>query len=253
MAGTGMRPFSEILRESALYDSLRRVRGLLGNRGARYDALTLRVFERALGRASSYVDVGTHRGELLRHVVRLAPEGRHHAFEPIPALARSLRERFPRVEVHEAALAEAPGRSEFRHVRNDSAYSGLRPRLYDRPDPVVELLSVDVTTLDAAVGEDEEIRLVKVDVEGGELGVLRGGLGLLRRCRPVVVFEAGWRSTGQYGVGPDDLTSLLGDVCSFDVTTLPRWLDARPPCTRAEFARHWETGDEYYFLASPRP
>jgi FkbM family methyltransferase len=247
-----MGRLTESLRETALYDALRRLRGLAGNRGARYDALTLRVFEQVLSRAAAYVDVGTHRGELLRHAVRLAPAGRHRAFEPIPAKARSLRARFPRVEVHEAALAEAPGRAEFLHVTNDSAYSGLRPRLYDRPDPAIERIEVDVTTLDAAIPADETVRLVKVDVEGGEHGVLAGGRRLLARCRPVVVFEAGWRSTGQYGVGPDDILALLGG-CGYDVTTLPRWLEARPPCTREELARHWETGDEYYFLAAPRP
>lgn len=247
-----MGTFAESMRESALYDALRRLRGFLGHRGARYDAWTLRVFEKALARASGYVDVGTHRGELLRHAVRLAPDGRHHAFEPIPERARSLRARFPRVAVHEAALAERPGRSVFHHVVNDSAYSGLRPRLYDRPDPVVEVIEVDVTTLDEAVPEDEDVRLVKVDVEGGEHGVLAGGLRLLRRCRPVVVFEAGWRSTGQYGIGPDDLLALLGEGAGYDVSTLPRWFDGRPRLTRDELARHWEMGDEYYFVAAPR-
>ena len=248
-----MRLLSETLRESALYDALRRFRGLLGHRGARYDALTLRVFRRVLSPSSCYVDVGTHRGELLRHAVRLAPQGRHHAFEPIPGLASALRERFPRVAVHEAALAAAPGRSEFHHVTNDSAYSGLRPRVYDRPDPVVALLDVDVTTLDDAIGEEADVRLVKIDVEGGEHGVLLGARRLLGRCRPVVVFEAGWRSTGQYGVGPDDFVRLLAEECGYDVTTLPRWLEGRPACTREEFAAHWATGDEYYFLAAPRP
>ena len=248
-----MESLAETFRESALYDALRRVRGLLGNRGARYDAMTLRVFERVLSRDATYVDVGTHRGELLRHAVRLAPSGRHHAFEPIPARARSLRERFRHVRVHEAAVAEAPGRAEFHHVANDSAYSGLRPRLYDRPDPVVEVIAVDVTTLDEAIGEVEDVRLLKVDVEGGEYGVLAGGRRLLARCRPVVVFEAGWRSTGQYGVGPDDLLALLGDGCGYGVWTLPRWLEGGSAGTRDDFARHWETGDEYYFVAAPRP
>lgn len=242
----------EKLRESALYDALRRLRGLAGDRGARYDTLTLRVFRRLLSREADYVDVGTHRGELLRHAVRLAPSGRHHAFEPIPEKARSLRARFPHVEVHEAALAREPGRAEFHHVTNDSAYSGLRPRLYDRSDPVVETIEVAVTTLDEAIPPGAAVRLVKVDVEGGEHGVLAGGLGLLRRCRPVVVFEAGWRSTGQYGVGPDDLLALLGDGAGYDVSTLPRWLEGLGPCTRDEFARHWDTEDEYYFVASPR-
>ena len=248
-----MGTLADSIRASALYDALRRLRGLLGDRGARCDVLTLRVFERVLAQGDAYVDVGTHRGELLRHAVRLAPEGRPHAFEPIPGRARALRARFPRVAVHESAAAQVPGRAEFHHVENDSAYSGLRPRLYDRPEPVVRVIEVEVTTLDESIPSDQDVRLVKVDVEGGEHGVLAGGLRLLRRCRPLVVFEAGWRSTGQYGVGPDDLLGLLRDRAGYDVATLPGWLEARPPLTRGEFARHWETGDEYYFVAAPRP
>ena len=184
-------------------------------------------------------------------MLRLAPRGRHHAFEPIPDLARRLKTRYPGVTVHEAALSAVPGRSTFQHVTNASGYSGLKRRLYDRPDPRIEVIEVDVTTLDEAVGPEEEIAFVKIDVEGGEGNVLRGGLETLRRCRPWVLFEAGPRSTGQYGDGPGDFFALLADGCGYRLTTMSRWLGGRPPLLPEELAGHWEREDEYYFLAVP--
>lgn len=246
-----MGSLSESIRGTALYGSLRLLKGLLGDRGALYDRQTIAVLSRVLGSDSSCVDVGSHRGEVLRHVVRLAPRGRHHAFEPIPHLARGLRRRYPGVKVHEAALSSAPGRSTFQHVTNASAYSGLKRRLYDRPDPEIEEIVVDVKTLDDAVGPEVPVSFVKVDVEGGEVDVLRGGLDTLRRCRPWVLFEAGPRSTGQYGDGPDEILALLVEGCGYRLTTMSRWLGGRPPLRPEELALHWEREDEYYFLAVP--
>ena len=246
-----MGSLSEFLRGTALYGALRLLKGLLGDRGALYDRQTIEVLSRLLRPDSSCVDVGCHRGEVLRHVVRLAPRGRHHAFEPIPELARRLGRRYPGVAVHEAALSSTPGRSKFQHVTNASGYSGLKRRLYDRPDPVIEEIEVDVTTLDAAVGPDAEVAFVKIDVEGGEVDVLRGGLATLRRCRPWILFEAGPRSTGQYGDGPDEILALLVGACGYRLTTMSRWLHERLPLQPEELAGHWEREDEYYFLAVP--
>lgn len=246
-----MGSLSEFLRGTALYGSLRLLKGLLGDRGALYDRQTIELLSRILRPDSSCVDVGSHRGEVLRHVVRLSPRGRHHAFEPIPELARRLKRRFPDVAVHEAALSAAPGRSAFQHVTNASGYSGLKRRLYDRPDPRIEEIEVDVTTLDAAVGPDTEVAFVKIDVEGGEVDVLRGALATLGRCRPWVLFEAGPRSTGQYRDGPDEILALLVEGCGYRLTTMSRWLGGRPPLGPGELAGHWEREDEYYFLAVP--
>ena len=53
------------------------------------------VLAGTLSAGSTYVDVGANRGQVLREAVRVAPWGRHYAFEPIPSLAQSSRASFP--------------------------------------------------------------------------------------------------------------------------------------------------------------
>src|SRR3954454_13126073 len=80
----------------------------------------------------SYLDVGANEGQELEHAVRLAPRGRDAAWEPAAALARTLAERFPGVEVREAALGDQPGPAEFVNVLDRSGQSGLRDRDFPR-------------------------------------------------------------------------------------------------------------------------
>jgi hypothetical protein len=48
-----------------------------------------------LSRGAHTIDVGAHSGAVLREIVRIAPVGRHIAYEPIPQLAAQLAEEFP--------------------------------------------------------------------------------------------------------------------------------------------------------------
>src|SRR5262249_51648035 len=65
---------------------------------------------------SSCVDVGAHSGDVLRQIVRHAPNARHLAFEPLPHLHAGLVTEFPNVDVRCAALADEAGTSTFTHV-----------------------------------------------------------------------------------------------------------------------------------------
>ena len=148
--------------------------------------------QRVLRHDSNGIDVGAHRGTILRSLVDLAPDGRHYAVEPLPAFANGLRRRFPRVEVLELALSDQKGEATFHHIVTNPSYSGLSFREYPNEGEVIEDIAVKVERLDAVIPEDVPIQFLKIDVEGGELSVLRGSQSILRRWRPVVVFEHGW-------------------------------------------------------------
>ena len=88
----------------------------------------------------------------------------------------------------EAAVSDVAGQASFVHYRDRPAWSGF----VTRPDDVnsrADEIVVDVVRLDDALPGDFRPALIKIDVEGAELLVLRGGIETLRRHRPIVVFE----------------------------------------------------------------
>ncbi|MGE0463063.1 MAG: FkbM family methyltransferase [Vicinamibacterales bacterium] len=219
------------------------------DQNAAYDLQTTEVMRRVLGEASACLDIGAHEGSVLREMVTIAPRGAHHAFEPLPHLAARLRTEFPAVTIHEAAVSDAPGRARYVFVENAPAYSGLREREYDRPDPRKTLLDVSVVRIDDVVPPDTPVDFIKLDIEGGEFHALRGAARTIERRHPVIVFEASARSTGKYGVTPEDMFTLLEGEFGYRLSTMQRWLLGAPPMSVEEFARNWYGGPEYYFIA----
>jgi FkbM family methyltransferase len=219
--------------------------------GREYDRQTFAVFAKVLKRDSCCLDIGAHKGSILKEMIRLAPRGEHHAFEPLPYLAKRLRGKFRRVNVHEVAVADETGNASFCFVENAPAWSGLRLREYEFGQPVITPIEVKVARVDDLVSKDLRVALIKLDVEGGEYHALRGAADTIRRSRPYIVFEAEEPSTGKYGVSPEVLFDLIANDFGLQVSTMQRWLENQPPYSRREFHENWHRGREFYFLAYP--
>jgi FkbM family methyltransferase len=222
------------------------------DRDANYNRQTVEVMFRVLRRNSNCIDVGAHVGSILQYMIDISPRGRHYAFEPLPHLSQKLTESFPQVIVHQAAVSESSGESEFLFVENDPGYSGLRRRIYDRPDPKITQIRVRVVTLDEIIPQNDKIAFIKIDIEGGEFHAMKGGIETIRRCKPVIVFEGSNRSTGQYGVKPDDVYLLVTESLGYELSTIERWIKRKAAYTREEFDKNWNRGPEYYFIAAPK-
>jgi hypothetical protein len=148
-------------------------------------------------------------------------------------------------------VGDTRGEAEFQFVVNAPGYSGLRHRIYDRPDPRIQTIRVATSTLDAVIPADQAIAFIKIDIEGGEYHALRGAVDTIRRSHPVIVFEAGQKSTGQYGVTPQAMFSLIVDELGYRLSTMERWLRDSPPYTGEEFVKNWIDGPDFYFIATP--
>jgi FkbM family methyltransferase len=180
---------------------------------------------------STYVDVGANRGQLLGQALRVAPKGRHLAFEPIPELAAQLRRELPQVQTRQLALSARPGTAEFCHFKTMDGWSGLRrsPVVSDeRGHP--EYIEVELSTLDAELAEWSP-RLLKIDVEGAELEVVRGGRELLARCRPYVIFEHVADAAALYGSTSRELWDVFSEL-GYEVFTIT----GEGPISREAFA-----------------
>ncbi len=217
----------------------------------RYDYQTSHVMARVLSADSNCLDIGAHTGAILRVMLQYAGRGRHIAFEPLPHLATQLRRDFSGVEVCQVALSDVTGSTTFQYVVSNPGYSGLRRRRYDRANEEVQAITVTTARLDDLVPKDRSIRLVKIDVEGGELQVIRGGLSMLARCRPFVVFEHGKGVADHYGATPSAVHEALAEGCGLRISTMERWLAGARPFSRAEFIEHFDRGRDFYFLAHP--
>jgi FkbM family methyltransferase len=170
------------------------------------------VLASALRSDATYVDVGTNRGQVLGEAVRVAPGGRHIAFEPIPGLAAEVARSFPQVDCRQMALGAQAGSEEFCHFRNLDGWSGLRrsPEISDeRGNP--EYITVAVSTLDAEIGELRP-QVIKIDVEGAEREVLEGARSVLSQARPIVIFEHVAAAAALYGAASEACWDLLHDL-----------------------------------------
>jgi len=161
---------------------------------------------------STYVDVGANKGQGLRDAVRIAPRGRHLAFEPIPGLATEIAREFPAVDCRALAIGARKEVTKFCHFTKLDGWSGLRrhPSLSDAQGGPV-YIDVQVSTLDDEIGELTP-SVVKIDVEGAERAVLEGGRGVLARVQPVVIFEHVAEASAMYGDPPEAPWDVLTEL-----------------------------------------
>jgi len=130
-------------------------------------------------------NIGYHTLMAARHIGRA---GKVIAFEPATEncnlLARSLAANgFHNVTIHAAAVADVSG---FVGFRMDDSNGAIDPEPGQNPGYPEQVPAV---TLDACLGEEPRIDVIKVDVEGAEGRALRGMEATLAKHRPVLFVE----------------------------------------------------------------
>jgi len=152
-------------------------------------------------------DVGAHIGfHTLGFAAIVGPTGHVVAFEPNPSNRERLRQNLDRnadlaarVEILPCALSDRDGDSSF--VFSGDIESGASSMSFlDGTTPAIDFdtaaawntVVVPVRTTDALIREAAvpAPQLIKIDVEGAELLVLRGAVEMVRRSRPAVIVEA---------------------------------------------------------------
>jgi FkbM family methyltransferase len=171
-------------------------------------------------RDANCLDVGANEGFFLREFRRVAPDGRHIAYEPVPHLATKLAQQYPEMDIRQRALSNVDGTSTFLHVVDPQmeAYSGLAEGWAQRDVPT-ESITVTTERLDDHVPDGWLPHFVKIDVEGAERLVLEGALRTFSVAKPIIAFEHGWhgaedreRSEPVYRLICEDLGLRLFDM-----------------------------------------
>ena len=154
------------------------------------------------------VDIGAHVGLWSR--VLADKFDSLWAFEPVPELcdcyvrnlARKLVDRpNPRIVLHPVALASYEGSTYIDPIPNNSGNACVTT------DPTK--IKVPLRTLDSFRLYEHEIDFIKIDVEGFELEVIKGGEETIKRCKPVMVIEQKPGHGQRYGFGERAAVDLV--------------------------------------------
>jgi FkbM family methyltransferase len=190
-----------------------------------------RIFEvmaRSITDGMNCIDVGCHLGSVLREMVRLSPHGQHIAIEPLAYKAGWLRTKYPQVTVHQVALGEHEGTADFDWNPSHSGFSALNLK-GSRNGPAQHTLQVQVKRLDDLVPASHAVGFIKVDVEGGEIPVLRGARRILAENRPRIVFECTRSGLSRFGLTAPEVFDFLNRELDYRIYLIKDWLAGQAP------------------------
>jgi hypothetical protein len=105
--------------------------------------------------------------------------------------------------------------------------------------------------MDDVIPDSLRIGFIKIDVEGAEYAVLKGGAATITRSHPVIVFEYGAAGIQHYGTTPEMMWSLVHDQYGLELALMRTYLDGGPAYTRDAFLAMVKSTAEWMFVAYP--
>lgn len=206
---------------------------------------------RIINNSMNCIDVGAHLGSVLSVIRRLSPNGKHIAIEPVPYKYRWLKQKFSDVKVLQIALSDTIGEADFFVRPHRSGFSGLRLHNYSDTEKEVEILKISCKRLDDIVPADLPIGFIKIDVEGGELAVLRGGESILKHYQPTILFECTQSGLEAYALSISDVYNFFYTY-SYSIFLLKDWLENGEALSYEQFVEAMQYPFQAFnFLAIP--
>lgn len=184
------------------------------------------VVRRLVQPGDTALDIGANFGLITLLLARLVgPRGFVHAFEPNPIVSDVLKEtlaynNLTNIRLHRVALGQACGEMTL-HVPKGNFGAGSLVR---KKGGANDVHAVSIMPLDEVVAREgiTKIALIKIDVEGFELEVLKGAQRVLSELRPdAILFES--NDMPQDGSTTTPVMEFLKE-CGYEFLTIPRCL-----------------------------
>lgn len=140
----------------------------------------------------AYFDIGSNVG--LRSVYALSENRPTALFDPNPEVSKISKQMislngFTNYSIEQSGLSDTQGELSF--YISSSAYMSSFDKEHAAKDKIVAEIKIPVTTLDLYLSNHREYqpKIIKIDVEGFEINVLRGAHQLLQQYLPTLLIE----------------------------------------------------------------
>ena len=191
-----------------------------------YEKGTLDIIGKILKRNDVFVDVGANIGLMsLYAALKVGDTGKVYAFEPNPNTRNLLLEniqlnKIQNIKVEGLALSSETKSSKI-YDRWDINRGGAS---LIKPANPTESYDIQETTFSEYFDRDQDIKIVKIDVEGFELEVLKGAESFLLNTKtpPVLIIEFSSMRINTFGTDIEPLYNFLKDLGKYRIFKSPR-------------------------------
>lgn len=178
-------------------------------------------------RDGDVLDIGANIGIVAANLARHLGRGRRlHAFEPAAetmklAAATLALNRLDNFTLTCVAVSDRDGVTTFQSAPGNSAIASVNRHDFPFLNKWVEV-SVPSRRIDTLVAERgcRQLSLIKIDVEGHEMSVLRSAAVTIRELRPTIVYEYTPAAASSHGWTAEDSVRLLQGVVPFNFEAL---------------------------------
>ena len=195
-----------------IYLNVKESRMMLARALGLYEVEKTKAIRVLLGSGSIFVDVGVNKGDFTLLAARIVGDsGKVIAFEPEPVNCHWIRKSielngYRNVTLYEAALSDSDGTAQL-HLGEKSGWHTLLPERSSRNEGEITVIT---KKLDSVLEKREhKVDMLKIDVEGAELEVLKGAYKTLVNNRNVILLIDIHQ---QLGVNPKELCEFLTEL-----------------------------------------
>ena len=224
-------------------------------KNAKYDFETKTIIQKILKSDSVALDIGAGVGEFTIEMSEQITKGKIHSFEPIPESNNKLNKNTKRLKqciTYDFPLSDSMQDITFNIVDKNLGYSGLKITDDVRRKFKGETTEIKVktNTIDHLFKTIEQLDFIKVDVEGAEYSILKGGFETIKKFKPTIVFEF-MSHAKAYDVDATKMFQLITDL-GLNIYNTEYFIQGKDPLTELEFKSQIDKEYEFYFVAAEK-
>jgi len=187
-----------------------------------YSGEQLILLDRLLEPDMVFIDVGANHGEFTVFAAKRLTKGQVIAFEPVSSLSQKLQQNihinnFTNIKLIQKGLSNKNFQSTIytreKNFEDGTKHEGL-PTLYPTQTRSKKFEIIECTYLDNFVESKNisRIDVIKIDVEGSELAVLKGARETIIRFKPVILMEVNEETSQAAGYASKALLDYLSEM-----------------------------------------